>query len=138
MIKRILLAFDGSDASSKAFDVAAEMAQRYQAQLTVLTVAQTPEIGDEVETEAVIEHSSNYHKRLLHGLKHRGERYGVQPHVEMVVGHPARQILEHADKHQADVIVVGHRGRGALDRWRLGSVAHRIISYADCAVMVVR
>jgi nucleotide-binding universal stress UspA family protein len=138
MIKRILLAFDGSEPSSKAFDVAAEMAQRYQAELHVLTVAQAPEIGDEVETEAVIEHSRNYHKSLLHGLKHRGDTYGIKPHVEMVVGHPAQQILEHAERAHVDLIVVGHRGHGAFDRWRLGSVTHRIISYADCAVLVVR
>ena len=138
MIKHILLAFDGSDPSSKAFDVAAEMAQRYQAELHVLTVAQTPEVGDDVETEAVIENSRNYHKALLHGLKHRGDRYGIKPHEHMVVGHPARQILERAEHVKADLIVVGHRGHGAFDRWRLGSVSHRIISYAECAVMVVR
>ena len=40
MIKHILLAFDGSEPSSKAFDVAADLAQRYQAALHVLTVAQ--------------------------------------------------------------------------------------------------
>jgi nucleotide-binding universal stress UspA family protein len=104
----------------------------------VLTVAQPPEVGDEVETEAVIEHSRNYHKSLLHGLKHRGDRFGIKPHVELLVGHPAHQILEYAERVKADLIVIGHRGHGALDRWRLGSVSHRIISYAECAVMVVR
>jgi len=138
MIKHILLAFDGSDSSSKAFDAAADLAQRYQAELHVLTVAEAPQIGDEVETEAVIEHSRNYHKGLLHGLKHRGDRYGIKQHVQMIVGHPAQQILEHAEMVKADLIVVGHRGHGALDRWRLGSVTHRIISYAECAVLVVR
>ncbi len=138
MIKHILLAFDGSEPSSKAFDAAVDLAQRYQAQLHVLTVAEAPEIGDEVETEAVIEHARNYHKGLLHGLKHRGDPYGVKPHFQMMVGHPAQQILEHAVLVKADLIVVGHRGHGALDRWRLGSVSHRIISYAECAVMVVR
>ena len=138
MIKHILLAYDGSEPSSKAFDTAAEMAQRYQAQLHVLTVAESPQIGDDVETEALIEYARGHHKNLLHGLRHRGDRFGVHPNFEMVVGHPAHQILAHAKAIKADLIVVGHRGHGALDRWRLGSVSHRIISYAECAVLVVR
>ena len=138
MIKHILLAFDGSEPSSKAFDAAADLARRYQALLHVLTVAQPPEIGDEVETEAVVEQSRRYHKSQLRGLKHRGDRFGIKPQVELQVGHPAQQILECAERIEADLIVVGHRGRGALDRWQLGSVSHRIISYAECAVMVVR
>jgi nucleotide-binding universal stress UspA family protein len=138
MIKRILLAFDGSEPSSKAFDVAADLAQRYQAALHVLTVAQPPEIGDEVETEAVVEQSRRYHKSQLRGLKHRGDRFGIKPQVELQVGHPAQQILECAERIGADLIVVGHRGHGVLDRWQLGSVSHRIVSYAACAVLVVR
>ena len=93
MIKHILLAFDGSEPSSKAFDAAADLARRYQALLHVLTVAQPPEIGDEVETEAVVEQSRRYHKSQLRGLKHRGDRFGIKPQVELQVGHPAQQIL---------------------------------------------
>lgn len=138
MIKHILLAFDGSEPSSKAFDAAADLARRYQALLHVLTVAQPPEIGDEVETEAVVERSRTHHKSQLRGLKRRGDRLGIKPKVELQVGHPAQQILECAERIGADLIVVGHRGHGVLDRWQLGSVSHRIVSYAACAVLVVR
>jgi len=138
MIRKILLAYDGSEPSAKAFDFAADLASRYQAELYVLTVAQAPEVGDEVETEAVIEHSRTYHKAQLHGLKHRIDQLGVKVHLEMAVGHPAQQILDHAAQLGTDLIVLGHRGHGALDRWRLGSVTHRVISYAECAVTVVR
>ncbi len=138
MVKHILVAFDGSEPSYEAFDTAAEMVHHDKAELHVLTVVQVPEIGDDVETTAVIDRSEKYQRVLLRGLNFRAERYGVRPSVELVVGHVARQILQYAEKKQADLIVMGHRGRGALDRWRLGSVTHRIISYADCAVLVVR
>ncbi|TXF10444.1 universal stress protein [Pelomicrobium methylotrophicum] len=138
MIKKILLAFDGSEPSRKAFDFAADMASRYQAELYVLTVAQVPEFGEDVETEAVIEHSRLYHARLLHGLRDRVDRLGIKAQLEMVVGHPAQQILDHAEERGVDLIILGHRGRGMLDRWRLGSVTHRVISDAECAVTVVR
>lgn len=138
MVERILLGFDGSDASSKAFDMAVAMTQHYRAPLHVLVVAETLGIGDEAESAAVVEHSRHYHDALLRDLRDRIDRSGIQAHLEMPVGHPAQKILEHAERLQIDLIVLGHRGHGALDRWRLGSVTHRVISYAECAVLVVR
>ncbi|MEW5707503.1 universal stress protein [Pelomicrobium sp.] len=138
MIKKILLAYDGSEPSTKAFAMAAELASRYQAELCVLTVAQVPEFGEDVETEAVIEHSRDYHQSLLDKLKQQIDRQGIMASLQIAVGHPAQQILEYAGRQAVDLIVLGHRGRGAFDRWRLGSVTHRVISYAECAVLVVR
>ena len=138
MIRKILIAYDGSKPSDKAFDFAADVARHYQAELCVLTVAQAPEFAEDVETEAVLEHARIHHKSLLHGLRSRADRQGVKAHYDMVVGHPAQQILHYAAHHGVDLIVLAHRGRGMLDRWRLGSVSHRVISYAECAVTVVR
>jgi len=138
MIKKVLLAYDGSEPASKAFQFAADLAQRYRAELFVLTVAEVPAFAEDVETEALVEHSTGYHQRLLDGLKARTEDLGVPVHLELVVGHPARQIIAQAERHGVDLIVMAHRGRGVLDRWRLGSVTHRVLSYAECPVTVVR
>jgi nucleotide-binding universal stress UspA family protein len=138
MIKKILLAYDGSEPSAKAFTMAADLAARYQAELCVLTVAQVPEFGEDVETEAVIEHSRDYHQGLLDQLKPQIDRLGITGSLQVAIGHPAQQILDYAGGQSVDIIVLGHRGRGAFDRWRLGSVTHRVISYAECAVLVVR
>lgn len=138
MIRRILLAYDGSEPAAKAFDFAAQLAVSFRAELFVVTVAEVPQFAEDVETEAVVEHSSAYHQRLLDGLEEKAKALGVPVHLELVVGHPARQILARAEHHGVDLIVMAHRGRGLLDRWRLGSVTHRVISYADCPVTVVR
>jgi nucleotide-binding universal stress UspA family protein len=138
MIRKILLAYDGSEPAAKAFRFSADLAKRYGAELHVLTVAQSPDFGEEVETKAVIEHSRNYHESLLKALRHRAAHDGIQARFELQVGHVAQQILDHAANEGVDLIVLGHRGRGLMDRWRLGSVSHRVISYADCAVTVVR
>lgn len=138
MIKKILLAYDGSEPATKAFRFAADLAKRYGAELFVLTVAEVPEFAEDVETEAVVEHSTGYHQRLLDGLKDRVGSLGVPVHLHLVVGHPARQVIAQAEAHGVDLIVMAHRGRGLLDRWRLGSVTHRVLSYAECPVMVVR
>ena len=54
------------------------------------------------------------------------------------VGHPAEQIVLLANEEAVDAIVMGHRGESFLQRWLLGSVAKRVLSYANCTVVVVR
>ena len=53
-------------------------------------------------------------------------------------GNPAEQIMKVASKQQADLIVMGAQGLGAIDRFFLGSVSTRVVQYANCAVLVVR
>lgn len=138
MYRRILVGYDGSEAGKKAFDAALQLAQQHAAELFVVTVARPPEIGDDVETEAVIENSRNYHRKLLAPLQHAAASAGVKGHFEVAVGHPAEQIIYHADQRQADLIVVGDRGRSKFARLLLGSVSKQVVQYAGRQVLVVR
>lgn len=101
------MGYDGSDGGRKAFDVALALSAKHGAELWIVTVAQPPAIGDEVETEAVIENSRNYHRRMLAELRSAVTDKNVKVHYEVAVGHPAEQIIYHADQHGVDLIVVG-------------------------------
>lgn len=138
MYSRILVGYDGSEAGNKAFDSALALAKNHNAELYVLTISRPPEIGDDVETEAVIENSREYHRKLLAPLQRRTEQAGVKGHFQVAVGHPAEQIIMTADKHQVDLIVVGDRGRSKFARLLLGSVSKTVVQYADRPVLVVR
>jgi nucleotide-binding universal stress UspA family protein len=138
MIQRILLGYDGSESSVRAFDLATEMTRRHGARLYVVVVAQALGAGGEMESSAVIEHSRDHHKGVLQALRDHTDLSGVEAQVEMLAGSPAQRILEQAKGLGIDLIVVGHRGHGASDRWRPGSVTHQIISHAECAVLVAR
>jgi nucleotide-binding universal stress UspA family protein len=138
MYRKILVGYDGSEAGKKAFDSALDLAKRNGAELWVLTVSRPPEIGDDVESEAVIENSREYHRRLLEPLRRKTEQAGVKGHFQVAVGHPAEQIIMAADKHQVDLIVVGDRGRSRFARLLLGSVSKTVVQYADRPVLVVR
>lgn len=138
MYRRILVGYDGSKASDKAFDDALSLAKSHGAELWVLTVARPPEIGDDVESEAVIENSREHHRKLLVPLRRKTEQAGVKGRFEVAVGHPAEQIIAHADRHRADIIVVGDRGRSKFARLLLGSVSKTVVQYAGRPVLVVR
>jgi nucleotide-binding universal stress UspA family protein len=138
MYRRILVGYDGSKSGRLAFDSALALAQRDAAELHVLAVARPPEIGDDVESEAVIENSRSYLEKLLQALRRRAGEAKVKAHFEVAVGHPAEQIIYYADRHGADLIVVGDRGRSKFARLLLGSVSKQVVQYASQPVMIVR
>jgi len=138
MYRKILVGIDGSKFAQKAFDTALAQAAKDGAELYVLTVAHPPQIGDDVEMEAVIENSRAYHQKLFPPLQKTAEEKKVKAHFEVAVGHPVEQIIYHADRHGVDLIVVGHRGRSKFAQLLLGSVSKQVVQHAGRAVLVVR
>jgi len=136
--RRILVGYDGSEPAKKAFRSACDLALKDGAELFVLSVCRPPEVGDDVESEAVIENSRRYHEALLGELKPVAAAQGIKARFEVGVGHPAEQIIYDADRHDVDLIVVGHRGRSRFARLLLGSVSKQVVQYAGRPVLVVR
>lgn len=80
----------------------------------------------------------SYFDKELADLQACANAAGVTPHTQIRVGRPAEQIIAAAEGWAADLIVTGHRGKGLFERWLLGSVSRLVITYAGCAVMVIR
>src|SRR6476620_6250827 len=138
MNSKILCAYDGSQAAEKAFDYALALAVAFSADLSVLGVAQPPEPREDVETEAILVSATAHFEDDFAKLRKKADAFRLSAKFEVAVGHPAEQILYHAESLGADHIVLGHRGKNAFQRWLMGSVSKRVISYAACSVTVVR
>ena len=104
----------------------------------MLSVARPPDFAEEVETEAVLEHSRNCYQKALQALEQRADARGVNSHFEVAVGHPAEQIIYYAEQRGVDLIVVGHQRKALFDRWLLGSIAKQVVIHASCSVLVAR
>jgi nucleotide-binding universal stress UspA family protein len=68
----------------------------------------------------------------------RARRLGVSNiRVQSGWGDVAESLIKIASSHSIDMIVLGRRGRGQLAGLLLGSVSHKIVSHAPCAVAVI-
>jgi nucleotide-binding universal stress UspA family protein len=138
MIRNILLGYDGSESAANALTFALGLARAFGAEMHVLAVARPPELGDDVETSAVIENARRHYEQILFAARSRLQHETFATHFQVAVGHPAEQIVRYAEANAVDHIVVGHRGHTLFERWLIGSVARQVIAYAHCAVTVVR
>jgi len=92
-VNHILVAFDGSESASRAFDFGLALAAKFGARLHVLAVVRPPEIPEDVETEAMIESAREDYERQLGALQARAAKSKVDTGSAVVIGHPAEQIV---------------------------------------------
>lgn len=142
MYKRILLAYDGSEAGQKALLDCGEIAQWNQASISLvavmsLSVGVMGIEGGYYSTEMIDQERDKYQQTLNDGVRRLAEA-GYHAHGEVLVGDVVQEVTRCAKTLEADLIVVGHRH---LDnwaaRWWRGSVSSALIEHAPCSVLVV-
>ena len=62
----------------------------------------------------------------------------IKIETEVVVGHPAGQIVRYAKEKNSDMIVIGQKGISKIESWLPGSVSKRVATYAPCTVTIVK
>jgi nucleotide-binding universal stress UspA family protein len=140
---RILLAVDGSAASRRALDAAAEAARRTSGQVMVVHVCEPDRASWQryVSSGVTVERDAPETARLLvdetvRALEERG--IAATSTVRMTSGNIAEDVLDAATEHGSELIVVGSRGRGALPALVLGSTTYRLLHTATCPLLVAR
>jgi nucleotide-binding universal stress UspA family protein len=138
-MKRIVIAYDGSDGGREALEQGLQLARSARAFATVVYVrhAPLPIVGDPFYGRAL---SKELHRGrdVLTEARLYAAAYAIVPETDLLEGDPAEQILELARARGADLIVVGSRGRGAIAEALLGSVSQAIVHDADRPVLVAR
>ncbi|MEC4675707.1 MAG: universal stress protein [Nitrospirota bacterium] len=137
MVKRILVATDGSKYSAGAAREAINFAKKCESQLYAMSAI---EINPEFFALAspLFEKTEKAIKKHLERIKARAAKENVECEIIIREGEaPYRLIIEEADKKQADIIVMGRRGRTGLTRLLMGSVTARVIGHTPRKVLVV-
>jgi nucleotide-binding universal stress UspA family protein len=147
---RIVCPVDFSDASMEALGYALALAQEADAQLTVLHVLEykvASMTGDLAESLAAYGHISaadfraaceEQARERLATIIPEATRAYCSPDTLLVSGMPHREILRAAAGRQADLIVMGIEGRGAIDLALFGSTAQQVLRRAPCPVLTLR
>lgn len=140
-MKRILVGIDGSEPAAKAARMAADVAIRFGARLTLAYVVPRlllpPDAYGLSTADVEEEHRAYAEKLLAHALAELGDS-GVQADSMVLSGPPAESLAEVAQAADIDLVVAGSRGRGAVARMLLGSVTDRLVHISPKPVLVVR
>ena len=142
MYKRILVAYDGSEAGQKALLDSRELAQWANSELYLVAVMPPASalIGGEgyvYDPRIEEEERKEYENILQEGLRRLSEM-GRAAKGEVVVGDAVDEVSRHASKIGADLIVLGHKHLTSWTaRWWRGSVSKAVIEHAPCSVLVV-
>lgn len=134
-MKRILLAYDGSEPSCRAADQVALLAANQKAHVTVVVVGELAPGG--YGSVAPVVEPEVYEQVAAEG-RDRVRATGADADTQVVWGRPGEEIVKAAEADQYDAIALGHRGRGGLASLLLGGVAKHVIDHAHCSVLVVR
>ncbi|MCC7508869.1 MAG: universal stress protein [Planctomycetes bacterium] len=137
--ERVVIPTDFSDTAQTALNLGAEIAAYYKSAIDLVNAV-----------DATVYAYAGYpfaslSKELLSGAEDALRRAklpaaasALQVNRYVLSGNPATEVVEHAKRHGADLIVIGTQGHGAIARFFLGSVADRVLHSATCPVIVTK
>jgi nucleotide-binding universal stress UspA family protein len=143
-IHRILAPTDFGDTSPGPLKYAAELAEKFGAELVLLHVVQDLALAmpDAVMPTPVpgpdLGQLTRSAKDGLANLVSRENLGRLNPKLEVRIGSPAAEIVAAATDLKADLLCIGTHGRRGLAHFFLGSVAEKIVREAPCPVLTVR
>jgi len=138
MYERILVPLDGSRLAEMALPYAEEMAGRLGSKIILLSVAGSTEAREYHQHQIYVE-------KIMGEIRHNAERYlekqtdkEIKVDSATLVGHPAEEIVNYADKEAVELIVMVTHGLSGIRRWALGSVADKVVRAAKQPVTLIR
>jgi nucleotide-binding universal stress UspA family protein len=149
--QKILVCIDGSDKSIEAAYYSISIAKKTKAQLVFLNVIGTEpwyygekayEWGSPEKLNKVYENEKAKIQKIFDDINEKAKAEGITskskiliiPRTEGIV----KPIVNYAEEEEIDLIVVGTRGRTGIKKLLLGSIANGLVTYAHCAVIVVK
>lgn len=153
MYKKILVAFDGSEASKHALDHTVNIAEQFGAEIFILSVVprvMMPVFPDEgfgaapiTAAQDMSEYQSKmrgiYDKSLDDAKKDINENFpDLKVTTILLEGRPSATIVSEADEQNVDLIVIGSRGIGGITGWILGSTSRNVVESCTKPILVIK
>ena len=139
-LKRVLIAYDFSDHSELALNLALTLSQEYQSELHLLHVLPRFSLDEPEISWYPLGNEGPYHKaahRLQKAVPPETHLWCQVKHA-VSEGQPYREILNYAERNEIDLICIGAHGAGFGMRTLFGSNVDRVLRQAPCPVLVAR
>lgn len=146
MLKKILVAVDGSAPSRRALKMGAEIAQKFDAVLVLIYVIRDMQLPESLRQMAEVELVQESRlttlqkigQKILEEAAEGAKATGARDiRLEVRPGDPAGAILRYASDEKVDLIVMGSRGLGEMESMLLGSVSRKVSNLAKVGCLTV-
>jgi nucleotide-binding universal stress UspA family protein len=140
-MEKIIIATDGSSHAQEAVAFGLELASEQEAEVTFVHVLPPDKfVAGRLAPAIPIQHRKpmDESEAALNQAAQAAEKAGVSYRLERISGTPVEAIIAVADEQDADLIVTGSHGRGAIGSALLGSVSTALVKHAKRPVLVVR
>jgi nucleotide-binding universal stress UspA family protein len=141
--KNILVAYDSSSFSNRAFKRALDIAESNKSKITIVTVitgVYQPSIGFGMKySEKMLEKYTKTLKKTFSNLESAAKEKNIKISLKILQDPSvAKAITNYVNSHKFDLVVIGSHGRTGLNKMILGSVANSITQKVKCPIMVVK
>ena len=141
-LKTIVVGVDGSEGSLQAAERAASMAKHWKAKLVMATVVRQPEgwwgIGGAPPSPGALSTAlAEGQREILDHIQRHLDLDGIEYESVEDLGDPTWRLIAICEEREADLLVIGRRGAGLVERVVLGSVADRLCHHSPVPVLVV-
>lgn len=143
VFSKILVPFDASTYSIKAFKTALDIAKKHGSEIHVLTCLEKENLGawykDKRINKKIIDDARNYAKEVLSKLGQTGKTAGISVTIHIKETKSiSKEITEFAVAKKINLIVIGSHGQTGFNRMILGSVSNKVSQIAKCPVLIVK
>jgi len=150
MIRRILVAIDGSEGSAKALDVSISEAKKRDAELHIVYVIQTSGLYQDImmNTADPVGDPASYRtlqlltdegKKVTAAAEDHAKQEGLHTHTHLPDGHPGDMIINTAIENESEMIIIGSHGkRGMIEEFLIGSVSMFVATHSPVTTMIVK
>lgn len=142
-ITNILVPFDGSSYSVKAFNAALDIAKKHSAKISILTCLEKENLGawyiDKRINKKIVNDAKKFAMGFLLKLEKKGKDSGISTSVKIIETKSiSKQIVNYAISKKINLIVIGSHGRTGFDKFLLGSVSNAVSQSAKCPVLIIK
>ena len=142
LISKILVPIDGSENSMRALSHGLFLSSNLKIKLTIIFVIEVPPfvyVQSQKIVNSVMASLEKEAKDVLEEGRNQAKKYDVEPEILFLEGNNiASIIIEHGEKNNFDLIVIGSKGKGKLKSSLLGSVSNKVIHHSKNPVYVVK